>query len=86
MHDNEWSAEQIKQTDTYMNFLAARCQGKIPSGAHFLRKFVLEHPKYQQDSVVSDEIIYDMCQMCVGLNSPDNAARKQLLGDYASAV
>lgn len=85
MQDNAWTPAQIKQTETYMTFLAARCQGKIPSGAHFLRSFVLQHPKYQQDSEVSDEIIYDMCKMALTLEDTDSEARAILLGEFAKA-
>ena len=86
MEDNDWTPSQIKQTETYMHFLAARCQGKIPSGAHFLRSYVLKHPKYEQDSIVSDEIIYEMCNMAATLNETDSPARAMLLGDFANSV
>ena len=30
------------------------------TNAKFLRQFVLTHPKYEKDSIVSDEINYDL--------------------------
>ncbi len=34
------------------------------TNARFLRQFVLNHPKYENDSIVSEEINYDLfCQI-----------------------
>ena len=34
------------------------------TGAQWMRKFIRSHPKYKKDSVVSDEINYDLlCAM-----------------------
>ena len=48
---------KIKQ---YLQFIEMRASGKLMTPAAWMRKFVLTHPKYKQDSVVSDEINYDL--------------------------
>lgn len=74
MQDNLWSEEHIKKTNVFLRFLAARAQGKIPTGARFLRDFIIAHPAYKQDSIVSDEIIFDISKMAASLNGSINAA------------
>lgn len=32
--------------------------------AHWMRNFVAKHPAYKQDSVVTDEIAYDLVKTC----------------------
>lgn len=44
----------------YFNFLQRKSTGELMTNAKFLRQFVLTHPKYEKDSIVSDEINYDL--------------------------
>ena len=37
--------------------------------AHWIREFVRKHPKYQQDSVVTEEINYDLIKACVEITN-----------------
>jgi hypothetical protein len=85
MQDNVWSEKHIAETNVYLRFLAARAQGKLPTGARFLRDYILAHPAYKQDSIVSDEIIFDISRMVVSLNGPMNPAQEILLGEFAGA-
>ena len=85
MQDNSWSEEQIAETNFYLRFLAARAQGKLPTGARFLRDFIMAHPAYKQDSIVSDEIIFDISKIAASLNGPLNPAQEILLGEFAQA-
>jgi glutamate--cysteine ligase catalytic subunit len=47
----------IKQ---YLQLVEARASGKLMTSAAWMRKFVTTHPKYKKDSVVSEEINYDL--------------------------
>ena len=47
----------IKQ---YLSLIEARASGKLLTTASWIRKFVRAHPKYKQDSRISDEINYDL--------------------------
>jgi len=48
-----WPENFIKDTNTYLSFLSKRARGQIPSGAKFIRNFVLNHPLYNNDSVLT---------------------------------
>lgn len=39
--------------------------GKSETTARWMRRFVLHHPDYKQDSVVSDRINYDLMKACI---------------------
>ncbi|RUS14789.1 glutamate-cysteine ligase catalytic subunit [Endogone sp. FLAS-F59071] len=44
----------------YLELVRRRADGSLITGATWIRKFVQNHPQYQQDSVVSQEINYDL--------------------------
>lgn len=48
---------KIKQ---FLKLIRLRAQGELVTPAAFIRSFVLRHPAYRHDSVVSDEINYDL--------------------------
>eukprot|EP00828_Plagiopyla_frontata_P022890 TRINITY_DN2945_c0_g3_i1.p1 TRINITY_DN2945_c0_g3~~TRINITY_DN2945_c0_g3_i1.p1 ORF type:complete len:368 (-),score=77.09 TRINITY_DN2945_c0_g3_i1:41-1144(-) len=51
---------QIKQFEYIFNFLQERLEGNKLSTASWMRKFIMNHPKYQQDSIINEEIAYDL--------------------------
>jgi len=53
-----------KQVDSYLTFIQGRASGEILTTASWMRKFVTEHPDYQQDSVVNASIVYDLVKEC----------------------
>ncbi|CAG8060562.1 unnamed protein product [Penicillium olsonii] len=46
--------------DGYLEFVAKRASGELWTTAKWMRHFVQTHDKYQADSVVSEEICYDL--------------------------
>lgn len=54
------SSHTMKTVNTYLDFIHKRAAGEILTGAAWMRKFVTSHPLYKHDSVVSEEIVYDM--------------------------
>lgn len=44
----------------YLELVRRRADGSLITGATWIRKFVQNHPQYRQDSVVSQEINYDL--------------------------
>jgi len=69
-------ADQYSQLNTrYFELLRRRLKGEIPTGARFLRNFVLNHPQYQHDSIVSGEIAFDLVKLCT-----QTSWNEQLLG------
>lgn len=49
---------------TYMEFIEKRACGSLVTPATWMRNFVRSHPAYKEDSVVSDEIAYDLMMAC----------------------
>ena len=44
----------------YMRLIERKASGELKTAANWMRKFVMTNPKYKSDSVVSDEIAYDL--------------------------
>ena len=49
---------------TYLEFIEKRASGELVTPATWIRNFVRNHPAYKGDSVVSDEIAYDLMIAC----------------------
>ena len=44
----------------YLSLISKRAKGDVMTAAKWLREFVTAHPSYKQDSVISEEINYDL--------------------------
>eukprot|EP00111_Clytia_hemisphaerica_P019576 TCONS_00057767-protein len=53
----------------YLKLISARASGEVLTTASWMRKFIRSHPKYKFDSVVSEEINYDLMKMCTEITS-----------------
>mmetsp|Transcript_2358 Transcript_2358/g.5630 ORF Transcript_2358/g.5630 Transcript_2358/m.5630 type:complete len:660 (-) Transcript_2358:189-2168(-) len=67
--------------ERYLEFVGKRASGKLLTTAAWIRKQVMEHPAYEKDSVVNDEICYDILKVCSGVSKGDIDA-PELLGDF----
>ncbi|EIT79399.1 gamma-glutamylcysteine synthetase [Aspergillus flavus] len=45
---------------TYLDLIRKRANGTLWTGARWIREYVASHPAYKHDSVVSEEICYDL--------------------------
>lgn len=57
------NTESIMKIKRYLRLVADRASGKAKTTARLMRDFVSAHPQYSQDSVVNDEVTYDLLQM-----------------------
>ena len=48
--------------EQYLQLVSMRASGKLQTNAAFIRDFVRNHPKYQKDSVVREEIVFDLVE------------------------
>uniref|UniRef100_A0A8C5CEL9 Glutamate--cysteine ligase n=1 Tax=Gadus morhua TaxID=8049 RepID=A0A8C5CEL9_GADMO len=48
----------------YLKLIKKRASGELMTMAKWMREFVSQHPQYQQDSVVTDKINYDLLRKC----------------------
>ena len=49
---------------SYLEFIEKRASGELVTPATWMRNYVRNHPAYKGDSVVSDEIAYDLMLTC----------------------
>ena len=71
--------------ETYCDFLGMRASGKLLTTASWMRNFVLNHPLYNHDSVVTDEIAYDLLIKCKDLVSGKTVA-PELFGEFTQEI
>lgn len=64
----------------YLNFIEKRALGELQTPAAWMRDFVRNHKAYEQDSVVSDEIAYDLMVACKDIGE-GTRHEPSLLGD-----
>ena len=57
-------AQTRKTVSRYLKFIRKRATGEVMTTASWIRKFVTEHEDYQQDSVVTQRISYDLMREC----------------------
>jgi glutamate--cysteine ligase catalytic subunit len=70
--DMEEIAESTRNVlKAHVDLVRQRSTGERKTGATWIREFVMKHPLYKQDSVVSSEINYDLCQRIIRLDSND---------------
>ena len=79
----QWPQDKADQIRMYLRFLADRATGKVPTGAHFIRNFVMGHPDYKRDSKLTQQMNFDLMKMMATLNDTNGEARRGLLGEYA---
>ena len=46
--------------DKYLDFISRKAKGELWTDAKYVRNFVLNHPKYNHDSILTEEINYDL--------------------------
>lgn len=66
--------------DKYLDLVSKRASGELMTMASYTRKFVTEHKAYQKDSVVNDEINWDLMQHLLAVGEGREKA-PELLGD-----
>ena len=51
-----------------LEFISARTKGQVPTGAKFIRQFIMKHELYNQDSIVSQELYQELHKEIMKLN------------------
>jgi len=65
----------------YIDIVAQRASGDLPTPARWIREFVRKHPKYENDSRVSDEVAKDLIEEIVAISHGKKAC-PELLGNH----
>lgn len=74
-----FNKEEASNIRMYLTFLLERAKGEIQTGAKFIRDFVLNHPEYQHDSIVTNKIAFDLMSSIINMNNSAEE-RAKLLG------
>jgi len=53
MELKNFEKDEIEQINFMLDFLLARAEGKVPTGAKFIRDFISKCPTYEHDSKLS---------------------------------
>ncbi|KAI8926839.1 glutamate-cysteine ligase-domain-containing protein [Entophlyctis helioformis] len=59
----------------YVTLISQKASGERMTAAAWIRSFVTQHPGYAHDSVVTDEITYDLCKAAQNLFADDLVRR-----------
>jgi len=63
----EVDTETMCTLSKYWIYLQKKASGHYVTNARLIRNFVIKHPKYQKDSLVSEEITYDLLKFLNGI-------------------
>jgi len=66
---------------TYLSFISKRASGELLTTAAWIRQFVSTHPSYKRDSIVSEEINFDLVNACRDI-SEGKRKEPSLLGNF----
>ncbi|XP_077989695.1 glutamate--cysteine ligase catalytic subunit-like [Glandiceps talaboti] len=69
----------------YLELIEKRAAGKLLTVAKWMREFVSNHPDYKQDSVVSEQINYDLLLTCDKITKGELAAPELLFQPVAKS-
>lgn len=72
MQIKEYSEEQTKQINHYLDFLVARSKGEVPTSAAFIRQWIDQCPTYNHDSILSNETMNDLVKQLIKINKSEN--------------
>jgi len=77
MEIKDYSADHVEQIEVILDFLVARAKGEVPTGAKFIREYVLNHPLYKKDSKVSTCLQCCLIDQIINLNKegPTNVCK-----------
>jgi len=65
----------------YLRFIRMRASGELLTNAAWMRQFVLNHPDYQQDSVVTQKIATDLMKECHDIGAGVTHV-EEMLGEF----
>ena len=63
----------------FANHMEKKAKGEIWTDAKYIRKFISEHPKYNKDSIITEEINYDLINHLLEIQN-GNLKPKELFG------
>ena len=68
-----------------LKYIELRSKGEIWTDAKYIRNFVLNHKAYKKDSIVTDEINYDLVCHLLEIQN-EKIKPKELYGEFANVI
>ncbi|XP_071843982.1 glutamate--cysteine ligase catalytic subunit-like [Apostichopus japonicus] len=62
-------AEQRSTLNGYLKLISDRAAGRVKTTAQWIRDFVDQHPGYKHDSVITEDINYDLIKLCLDMSN-----------------
>jgi glutamate--cysteine ligase catalytic subunit len=81
LDDLKLDMEDRIQIEKYIRLVSKRATGELLTGAAYMRKTVVEHPAYNHDSIVNDEIAYDLVEAAERIAQGEYNEFPELFGD-----
>lgn len=81
----ECGAHTRAELDRYIRLVSERSSGKLETAATWIRNFIRSHAAYKKDSVVNEQINYDLIKAVEQLSAPGGRAAGlgvEMLGDF----
>jgi len=75
------ASESLAKLHLYLDFVSQRASGALITNSTWIRRFVTAHPSYKHDSVVSNEIVFDLFQEIDGIVKREKK-EPSLYGDF----
>ncbi len=64
-------SEEYQTLNSYLDIISGKASGELFTAASWMRHFLINHPAYQQDSIVTEEMTFDLIQKIKKLNASD---------------
>ncbi|VDN11299.1 unnamed protein product [Dibothriocephalus latus] len=70
----------------YLKLIGKRASGELPTAASWMRQYIMNHPDYKHDSVVSAKVASDLMNECLAVTSgqSDVTENPLLRGTFSS--
>ena len=67
-----YTQEEVDTIMKYLDIIRGRAAGRYKTPARFIRDFVLQHPDYMHDSIISDKITTDLFDAIITIDHNDD--------------
>ncbi|GMM27495.1 glutamate--cysteine ligase [Martiniozyma asiatica (nom. inval.)] len=76
----------FNRLEAYFDLVSKRASGELPTTATFFRDLIKSHPNYKKDSMISQEIAFEMCEFARKLSDGDAETLGQFFGELANEI
>lgn len=83
--DDGTNTELITRIHKYLKFISDRASSNVKTTARFMRDYIDAHPQYNHDSIVNDEVNYDLLNLLNKIGTGEIVC-PELTGDLQTAT